>query len=197
MLQHPAHRFPHWWAQVAAVSSSRRGHRPLYGHRIEPVLSRTFGPEGLISTPHLPSAFVAATSLRPGFLLISLATREMPEPPSSNTPVVVRPQFGGRFQPRHGGGISTLCRFGADTQEPALLFLVNGTKTLPQMVNSSPKSSALVKAHGSLYGFGRLAQTILPAGTTRLVAKIISSGQSLCFIWPEKAFYFVKEPQSW
>lgn len=88
-----------------------------------------------------------------------LASSSSPWPPdatanSSNTPVVV-PQFGGWFQPHHGGGISRLCRFGADTQDPAFLFLVNGAKTLLQIINSSPRSSALVTAHGSLYNFSR------------------------------------------
>lgn len=90
------------------------------------------------------------------------------------------------FQPYCGGGISTLRRFGVDTQEPPFLLLVNSTKMLPQIINSSPKSSAQVTAHGSLHSFGRLAQAIPPAGITRLAAKITSSRRSLCFIWPAK-----------
>lgn len=50
------------------------------------------------------------------------------------------PQFEGWFQPHLGGGTSTLCKFGADTHKPAFLFLGNSTKTLPEIINSSPKS---------------------------------------------------------
>lgn len=39
-----------------------------------------------------------------------------------------------------GGGTSILCRYRVGTQEAAFLFLVNGTKTLPQIINSSPSS---------------------------------------------------------
>lgn len=182
LLQHPAHRFPHRLPHVAAVPSPRQGHRPLYGCRIKPVLSRTPGPEGLISTPH-QHLWLPPASDRVSFSFLWLPGRCRSH--GSNTPVAV-PQFGVGFQPHHGGGISTLCRFGADTQEPAFLFLVNGTEMLPQIINLSPTSSALVTAHGSLYSFHRPAQTIPPAGITRLMAKIISSRRGLCFIWPEK-----------
>lgn len=104
---------------------------------------------------------------------------------SSDSPVVV-PQSGGCFQPRQRGGGSTSCRFGSDTQESAFLILVNGTKTLPQIINSSPKSSALVTAIGAFTVSVDELKPFPPAGITRLVAKIISSGQRLCFIWPEK-----------
>lgn len=72
----------------------------------------------------------------------------LPWPPATAPTPCAGYQFGGWFQPHHGGGTSTLCRVTADTQEPAFLFLVNGTKTLPQIINSSPQ--VLVSALGGL-----------------------------------------------
>lgn len=114
--------------QLAAVSS------PLQGPLSPLQASRTPSPEGFIPAPPLPSAPVAATSLRLGFPLSSLATCHSCKPP------VLVPQFGGWFQSHHGAGTRTLCRFGSDIHETAFLFLVNGTKTLPQVINSSTKS---------------------------------------------------------
>lgn len=130
--QHPAHH-SHTGShpsehQLLLCPHPTRAPDPSMG-----TASRTPSPEGFISTPHLPSAPVAATSLGLGFPPSSLATSHSSNP-------LCWYQFGGWFQPHHGGGTSTLCRVTADTQEPAFLFLVNGTKTLPQIINSSPKS---------------------------------------------------------
>lgn len=84
--------------------------------------------------------------------------------------------LGAGFQPHHGGGSSTWCRFGADPQEPAFLFPVNGPRTLPLIINSSSRSSALVPASGSLYSS--------PAGTIGLMLSV--SDNKVCFICPEK-----------
>ena len=160
-------------------------HRVLYRSRIKPILSRTPGPEGLISASHLPVSICSCPqprTERPPLVLgwQGDARATAPTPPRWHR------GLGIGFWPRHGGGISTLCRFGADTQEPAFLVLVNGTETLRQIIDLSPRSSALGTAQGSLQSFGKLAPTIPLAGITRLVATIISSRRSLCFIGPEK-----------
>lgn len=87
-------------AQIAAVPPSPcRGCRPLCGHRIRPLLSRSPGPGGLVSAPHLPSAFVAAASLGADFFLVSLATTE----PSKIHPPWWHRRRGAGFQPQPGG----------------------------------------------------------------------------------------------
>lgn len=83
---------------LLGLSSPCRGCRPHCRHRIRPLLSRSPGPGGLISAPHLPSAFVAAASLGADFFLISLATTE-----PSKTPPWWHCRRGAGFQPQPGG----------------------------------------------------------------------------------------------
>lgn len=62
-----------------------------------------------------------------------------PWPPATAPTPCAGTSLGAGFSPIMGEAPAH-CRVAADTQEPAFLFLVNGTKTLPQIINSSPKS---------------------------------------------------------
>lgn len=112
-------------------------------------------------------------------------------------PPVVALQAGGWFSaPAWGEAAARGAGFRPARRNRLSHSWLSGTKRPPQIsaaleINSSPpsKSSALTIIHGSLYIFGQAveaAQTIPPAGITRLVATFLSSRQRLCFIWPEK-----------